>query len=147
MTLNHDTGKINILGTDKMTETGNFQFKIKACLWNDLYWEEINCVYSDTVYFTSIDPCTNTSLNVFQLPRPLRSKLNKGGGVLIPGPYDVVDLETDNLGLGKCGPVLCDAFFGDHTQPDYLQVNNRVYNSKNNTYNTHLILRPKSERD
>lgn len=42
---------------------------------------------------------------------------------------------------------MCDAFYADHTQPDFLQVNNRVYNSINNTYNTHLILRPTSERD
>lgn len=65
VTLNHDSGMINILGTDKVTETGEFSFKIKACLWNDLYWEEINCVYSEVVYFTVVDPCFDTSLNVF----------------------------------------------------------------------------------
>lgn len=66
---------------------------------------------------------------------------------MIPGPYDNVDLATDAFGLGKCGEVMCSAYFEDYSQPDFLQVNNRVYNSIDNSYNTQLILRPTSERD
>ena len=147
VSINHQAGTVNVLATDKLTETGNFQFRIKACLWNDLYWEEINCVYSETVYLRIVDPCESTGLNVFQLPRPLRSKLNKGEKIMIPGPYDYIDLQTDYFGLGKCGAVSCAAYFEDHSQPSFLQVNNRVYNSIDGTYNTQLVLRPVSGRD
>jgi len=147
VTLNHETQTVTILGTDKENDTGVFDFKVKACLWNDLFWDEINCVYSEMIRLTSVDPCEHTSMNVFQLERPLRSKLNKGERVMIPGPYDQVDLETDNFGLNKCGAVMCAAFMDDTTQPDYLQVNNRIYDSIDGVYKTQLLLRPKSDRD
>jgi len=94
------------------------------------------------------DPCETTSMVPYGLPRGLRAKKNKGDQYLVLGPYSNIDLQTAEHGTGKCGEVMCMAYFADHeTSPDYLHVNNRVYNSIDNTYNTQLVLKPIESRD
>jgi hypothetical protein len=69
-------------------------------------------------------------MDSFYLTRPLRAKKGKGDQYMIPGPYDVVDLATSDEGMGKCGAVVCDALMSDmNTMPDFLTVNNRIYDA------------------
>ena len=95
-----------------------------------------------------IDPCEQTQMDSFSLSRPLSSKKGKEDQYVIPGPFDVVDLSTAEDGLHKCGPVTCEAFMADHeTQPDFLTVNNRIFDTQTETYNTQLVLKPIEDRD
>ena len=93
------------------------------------------------------DPCSTTAINGFQLSRSLKAAFDKSDDFTIPGPYSSVDISTNAYGLGKCGKIMCAAYLQDRSQPAYITVNNRVYNSIDNTYNTQLVLKPISGRD
>ena len=113
VTIDSDTLVVNIFGREKDSDVGDIQFKIRACLRNALFWEDINCVSSEFISVQMSDPCEVTQMDSFSLSRPLRAKLGKSDQYMIPGPYDVVDLATSDDGTGKCGPVLCNAFMVD----------------------------------
>ena len=147
VTINESNGKVMIFGNEKSTDVGTYSFQIKTCLWNELYLTEINCVLSQTVTFTMIDPCTTSSINPFQLSRTIRAAYGKQDDFIISGPYSSVDASTSMYGIGKCGKMMCGAFLQDRSQPVYLTVENRVYNSIDNSYNTKLVLKPASGRD
>lgn len=137
-----------MFGSDKSVDVGDIRFRIKACLKNSLYWDDINCVTSEVISVQMSDPCEQTSLESFYLTRPLRSKKGKSEQFVIPGPFDAVDLATAESGVGKCGAVLCTAYLADRaTQPDFLAVNNRIFDAALSAYNTQLVLKPIADRD
>jgi len=49
VSIDSDTNTVNVFGSDKGGDVGQIQFKIKACLKNTLYWDEINCVSSEVI--------------------------------------------------------------------------------------------------
>ena len=148
ITIDSETNTVFIYGSEKSSDVGEIQFKIRGCLKNTLYWDDINCVSSEVVSVQMSDPCEMTAMDPFSLTRPLRAKKGKSDQYIIPGPHDVVDLATAADGTGKCGPVTCDSYMADRTtQPDFLTVNNRIFDEVLETYNTQLILKPIDTRD
>lgn len=148
MNIDAVSNTVTVRPTNMQQHLGSIVFRIRACLKNSEFYEDINCVYSEPISVLVEDPCMNTYLAGYGLSRPLAAKLDKGDQYVIPGPYDFADLQSQQYGLGKCGEIVCGAYLLDHvTMPSWLTVNNNVYNSIDNTYNTQLVLKPISGRD